>query len=111
MAESMVAYRQTWFLKSQEFYILIHRQQDYLTGLILSIYEISKPDSTVTHFLQQGHTYSKAIPPNNTTASGPSIPTHCMWGHSYSNHHGRQMLLCWENFTYNLNSSVNSQQV
>jgi hypothetical protein len=43
-------------------------------------YEISKPTSRVTHFFQQGHTYSnKAIPPNRATSYGPSIQTHeCM---------------------------------
>ena len=43
----------------------------------MSIYETSKPASTVTHFLQQGHTYSnKATPPNCATPYMPSIQTH-----------------------------------
>ena len=49
------------------------RQQEvnYLTGHGLSIYEPSKPASTVTHFLQD-HTYSdKATPPNGATLWGP----------------------------------------
>jgi hypothetical protein len=34
----------------------------------------SKPTPTVTHFLQQGHTYfNKTRPPNDTTSHGPSI--------------------------------------
>lgn len=44
--------------KELRFYILIQREQevDWLTGHDLSIYETSKPASTVKHFLQQGHT-------------------------------------------------------
>jgi hypothetical protein len=38
--------------------------------------EPSKPAYTMTHFLQQGHTYSnKATPPNSVTSYGPSIQT------------------------------------
>ena len=34
----------------------------------LSIYETSKPTPTVTHFLQQGHTYlNEVTPPNSAT--------------------------------------------
>ena len=40
------------------------------TGSGLSIYETSKPSSTVTHFLQQGHTYS-----NKATIPNGVIPT------------------------------------
>jgi hypothetical protein len=36
--------------------------------------DVSKPAYTVTHFLQQGHTYSnKDTPPNSATSHGPSI--------------------------------------
>ena len=43
----------------------------------LSIYEISKLASTMTHFLRQGYTYvNKAMPPNSATPYGSSIQTH-----------------------------------
>jgi hypothetical protein len=40
------------------------------------VYETSKPASTVTHFLQQSHTHSKATPPNSPTLYGPNIQTY-----------------------------------
>ena len=37
---------------------------------------VSKPTTTVTHFLQQGHTYpNKAIPPNSATPWAKHIQT------------------------------------
>lgn len=41
----------------------------------LSLFETSKPFSTVTHFIQQGHTYSKVTPPDSATP---------FWGHFLS---------------------------
>jgi hypothetical protein len=47
------------------------------TGWSLSIYDTSKPTSIVSHFLQQGHSYSnKATPPNSATLYEPSIQIH-----------------------------------
>jgi hypothetical protein len=47
------------------------------TGHRLSICSISKPASTVTHFFQQGHTYShKATTPNSAMPYVTSIQTH-----------------------------------
>ena len=49
------------------------RRLSFHTGQTLSI-ETSKTIPTVTHFLQQGHTYSdKTTPPNSATPYGPSI--------------------------------------
>ena len=43
----------------------------------MSIYKNSKPASTVTHFLQQGHTYyDEATPPNSANPYEASIQTH-----------------------------------
>ena len=45
-----------------------NRKYSKTLGGILSIYETSKTTSTVTHFLQQGNTYSnKTTPPNSDT--------------------------------------------
>jgi hypothetical protein len=42
---------------------------------------LSKPTSTVTHFLPQGHIYfNKATPPNSITLCGPSFQTHKFMG-------------------------------
>ena len=61
--------------------MLIHRQQKETvshTWHSLSILDLKAyPPPTVTHFFQQGHTYSnKAIPPNSATPYGPSIQIH-----------------------------------
>ena len=64
-----------------------HKQEEglCLTGHGLSIYKSSKPASTVTHFLQQDHTYSnKATPPNSATP---------LEGYSLSNYHGQHLVL------------------
>ena len=51
--------------------------RDCLTGPGLCIYEISNPASTVTHFLQPGHTYSnRATPPNSAPPYKPNVQTH-----------------------------------
>jgi hypothetical protein len=42
--------------------------------------KVSKPTPTVTHFLQQGHTYSnKAKPPNSATPWAKHIQTTTVW--------------------------------
>ena len=54
----MAAGRQTWYWRSQEFHILIHRQQMGTvchTGCSLSIGDL-KACPIVTYFLQQDHT-------------------------------------------------------
>lgn len=51
------------------------------TGCSLSTYEISKPAHKLTHFFQQGHTYSNiVIPPNIATSCRPGIQTHKSMG-------------------------------
>ena len=48
----------------------------YYTG-VTRTQETSKPAPIVTHFLQQGHTYSnKTTPPNSTPPYRPSIHSH-----------------------------------
>jgi hypothetical protein len=71
-------------IKSWKFYILIHtgsRRRLRATLGMAWAYKISKPVSTVTHFLQQGHTYSKkAIPPNNVTPYSQTFKHISVWG-------------------------------
>lgn len=68
-----------------------------LTGCGFSIYETSKPTSTVAHFLEKGHTYSnKTTPPRSVTPFGaiffqtttlcdPSHSClHLLWYHYYN---------------------------
>ena len=77
----MEARRQTWCWRSSRESYILHSQQEvvYLTRCDLSIYETSRPTSTVTYFLQQDHSYSnKAILPSSTTPFGV---------HFLSNHH------------------------
>jgi hypothetical protein len=78
MAQSMAVSRQTW---CWEFYILIWRQSRKLSlpqWVELSIHIKAHP---LTHFLQQGHTYSnKYTPPNYITLCGTSIQTHDSMG-------------------------------
>jgi hypothetical protein len=76
MAESMAACRQTWCWRSQEFYILINRQQETISSW--SIYNLK------AHL--HCHTFlNKATPPirpyliilySSATPCGPSIYTH-----------------------------------
>jgi hypothetical protein len=67
---------EAWFWKSWEFYILTQRHVGVGSlpqWLELGHWETSKPTYTVTHFLEQGHTYSnKATLPISTTSFGPS---------------------------------------
>ena len=65
MVGSMAVCRQTWCWRSREFYICSQQKETVEnTGCNLSIYKISKPASTLTYFLQQGHTYyDEATPP------------------------------------------------
>lgn len=55
---------------------ILHRQQEVvsLTARGWDEYETSKPVFTVTHFLQQEHTYSKATPPNSATPFQTTTP-------------------------------------
>ena len=55
-------------------------------GSILSTYETSKPVSTVTHFLQQDHTYSNKTTPTPTRPHLPLVPlpSEAIF---FSNHH------------------------
>jgi hypothetical protein len=90
MTGSMVACRQMWCWRSQEFFFLTHRQQgetECHAGYSLSIYD-SKPTPIVTHFVQLSHTYSnKASSPNSVTPYGPSFQTQVYGGRTYSNYH------------------------
>ena len=48
-----------------------NRKWSETLGRILSIYEASKPTSTMTHFLQQNHTYSNMVtPPSSANPFG-----------------------------------------
>jgi hypothetical protein len=83
MAGNMEAYRQTWCLRSRKFYILIWRQLwgDWIPhwAELEYICVTSKPTCTVTHFPQQGHSYSnKATSPTSATPCPyrPCIQTH-----------------------------------
>ena len=53
MVSIMAACRQTWCWRSQEFYTLIHRQQETVCHIWCSliVYETSEPAPTVTYFL------------------------------------------------------------
>ena len=54
-------------------YILIRRQQEVDSVTLSKVWakDTSKTSPTVTHFLQQGHTYfNKATPPNSATPFG-----------------------------------------
>jgi hypothetical protein len=81
---------------------LIRRQQKetvYYTGSRLSIRDQTPSLPTVTHFLQQGHTYSnKAIPSNSATPNEPSTQTSQSMGgrgnHTYSNHYILCLCVC-----------------
>jgi hypothetical protein len=71
-------------------------RRSYATLGLAWAYETSKPASSVTHFLEQGHTHSnKATPPNGATPYLPSFQTHESMGrgHSYSNHHTFEALI------------------
>jgi hypothetical protein len=47
-----------------------------VTEWSLNVYKTSEPASIVTHFIQQGHTYSNiATPPNSAISYEPSIHT------------------------------------
>ena len=53
---------------------LVLKKQEKTTVFQAARRRVSKPTPTVTHFLQQGHTYSnKAIPPNSAIPHGQSI--------------------------------------
>jgi hypothetical protein len=63
-------------LEEREFHILIERQPDPKTGFQAVRRRVSLPTPTVTHFLQQSHTYSnKATPPNSATSWAKHIQT------------------------------------
>jgi hypothetical protein len=62
----------------------------FLPGQSLSTgKDIQGPPPTVTHFLQQDHTYSnKAIPSNSANSYGPRTQTNeLIWEQTYSNHY------------------------
>jgi hypothetical protein len=64
MMASRAVCRHTWYWRSQEFYMLICRQQKETachTEHSLSIYNL-KAHPTVTHFLQQGHLLTVSLP-------------------------------------------------
>jgi hypothetical protein len=70
----MAASRQTWGWRSRKFYILIERQQK--TGSQVAYEEGLKVHSTITHFLQQGHTCTnKAVLPNSAIPWAKHIQT------------------------------------
>jgi hypothetical protein len=47
----------------------------------------SEPTPKVTHFLQQGHTYSNKNTPPNSTPCRPIIQTQIYGSQTYSNHY------------------------
>lgn len=56
----MAAFGQTWYYRSQEFYVLIHRQPEEIPFPRWAELKPQEPseyaDTETTHFLQQGHT-------------------------------------------------------
>ena len=88
--ERMVAWRQTWGRRIQEFYILFWRKQQEsvffrkpggATPGEAGAQETSKLSYTVTNSLQQGHTSSnKATPPSSATSYGQAFKHMSLWG-------------------------------
>ena len=88
MAGSM-AFVQTDMVLEKELRVLhlgVQGAEDTATPGLAWAYETTKTTSIVTHFLQQGHTYSnKAKPPNNAIPNGASIKKTWLYvNHSYS---------------------------
>ena len=87
LAGSMAVCGHTWcWIKSWEFYNLILRQpgrdcllqtarKGFFPHWVEFKHKTSRPTSTATYLLQQGHTHSyKATPPNSVTSPGPINP-------------------------------------
>lgn len=94
----MEEFRKLWCWRSNLVaYILTFRQKEEVwdTGWGLSIYETSKFISTVTHFTQQGRTYSnKATPANSAISILFSVkPPHHIWLLPYTKYRYHQCFL------------------
>ena len=72
----MAVCRQTWYWKSQEFYISIHMWHKTVCHIGHSLSTVNLKACPHGDILQQDYNYSNKATPNSATPYKPSIQTH-----------------------------------